>query len=491
MKNLNRRDFLKFSGLAFASTWVSCHSLRQTPPNILLCIADDWGWPHAGALGDEVVRTPAFDRLAREGVLFDHVFVSSPSCTPSRNALLTGQFHWRLGEGANLHSTLDVNIPVFPLLLEQAGYFIGHWRKLWGPGQLAAGGYTDKSPVGPEFDGFENFLQKRPQGQPFCFLLGASDPHRPYESGTGQAAGIALNQIRVPGFLPDTETVRADIADYYFEVQRFDQDCARAMELLDKSGELENTIVVMTGDNGMPFPRCKSNIYEMGVRVPLAIRWGKNVPGQRTIHDLVSLTDLAPTFLAAAGLPLPPKMTGRSLLPLLESSKSGWVDDTRRVMFFGKERHTPAQLAPSLAGYPCRAIRTDHFFYIYNFKPERWPAGVPAGASHPKNYFTDCDSSPTKSEIMAMKDDSKNRKYYEWCFGRRPQVELFDLKTDPDQLVNLAEKPEFQKIRQQLHTQLFQQLQATHDPRVIGGGEKFDTYPYRTNYALNKTPAGL
>lgn len=490
MEKLNRRNFMKTAGLGFASAWLGCYSQqkKQAPPNILLCMADDWGWPHAGALGDQVVQTPTFDRLAREGVLFDHAFVSSPSCTPSRNAILTGQFHWRLGQGANLHSTLDVNIPVYPLLLEQAGYFIGHWRKCWGPGKLEPGGYVDKYPGGPAFDGFADFLAERPAGKPFCFWLGSSDPHRSYEAGTGKAAGIDPSRIDVPGFFPDTETVRSDIADYYFEVQRFDTDCARALELLEKTGELENTIVVMTGDHGMPFPRCKSNIYDMGVRVPLAIRWGKNVPGKRTIHDLVSFTDFAPTFLEAAGVAVPAEMTGNSLLPLLQTKKSGWVDDTRRSMIFGKERHTPAQLAPSIAGYPCRGIRTDRYLYIYNFEPERWPAGVPSGSSHPMNHFSDCDRSPTKDVIMAMKDDPVNHKYYQWCFGKRPQVELFDMKADPDQLVNLADKPEFQSIRAELHQQLFQRLRETKDPRVIGGGEKFDTYPYRTDYALNKFP---
>ena len=113
---------------------------ESDPPNILFCIADDWGWPHAGVHGDPVVATPAFDRVAREGVLFEHAFVSSPSCTPSRNAILTGQYHWRLGAGANLWSWLDVEHPVYPLLLKQAGYHVGHWRQGLGPGPARAGG---------------------------------------------------------------------------------------------------------------------------------------------------------------------------------------------------------------------------------------------------------------------------------------------------------------------------------------------------------------
>ena len=152
MKNrvYDRREFIKAIGIGSLALGYSCKSRiskAQVPPNILFCIADDWGWPHGGVYGDQVVQTPAFDRIAQEGVLFDHTFVSSPSCTPSRNAILTGQYHWRLEEGANLWSTLDIKFPVFPLLLEDAGYHVGHWRKCWGPGDIKAGGYAEKYPV--------------------------------------------------------------------------------------------------------------------------------------------------------------------------------------------------------------------------------------------------------------------------------------------------------------------------------------------------------
>lgn len=141
MDRTNRRVFLQTLGLGAASMaglWDCRPSKHSARPNILFCIADDWGWPHAGAYGDQAVRTPAFDRLASEGVVFEHTYVMSPSCTPSRNSILTGQHHWRLEEGANLWSTLDVKFPVYPLLLEKAGYHVGYWRKSWGPGDLKA-----------------------------------------------------------------------------------------------------------------------------------------------------------------------------------------------------------------------------------------------------------------------------------------------------------------------------------------------------------------
>ena len=224
---MERRDFLKLFGLMATAFAVQGCAGYQKPfgngkaprPNILFCLADDWGWPHASAYGDAVVKTPTFDRLAAEGVLFDYAYVSSPSCTPCRNSILTGQYHWRLKEGANLHSTLDVSIPVFPLLLEEAGYHIGHWRKCWGPGNLKAGGYVDTHPCGTQYPkGFKQFLDDRQEGHPFCFWLGSSDPHRPYKEGSGRKAGIPVDKVSVPGFYPDVEEIRSDIADYYFEV---------------------------------------------------------------------------------------------------------------------------------------------------------------------------------------------------------------------------------------------------------------------------------
>lgn len=492
---MNRRSFLKCTGLtALAIGTQGCPALQPgnkskstRRPNILFCLADDWGWPHAGAYGDSVVKTPTFDRLAHEGVLFDHAYVSSPSCTPSRNAILTGQYHWQLKEGANLWSTLDVHIPVFPLLLKEAGYHVGWWRKCWGPGDLKVGGYTDSHPCGTQYPGgFEQFLADRPDKQPFCFWLGSSDPHRGYQKGSGRDSGIPVDKIPVPAFYPNAEEIRSDLADYYFEVQRFDTDCGNAIKLLEQIGELDNTLIVMTGDNGIPFPRCKSNIYDMGVREPMAIRWGNEVPGGRRVTDFMSFVDLAPTFLEAANIPVPEPMTGRSLLPTLLSKKQGRIDAKRDHAVFGKERHTPAQRSPSMDGYPCRGIRTDRYLYIRNFEPDRWPVGAPSNATHPMGTFTDCDDGPTKQFLVDHRDDPEIKPYYDLAFAKRPAEELYDIQQDPDQLSNLAEHKRYVKIKARLSALLTTELKATSDPRAIGGGELFDRYPYRGNYKLNK-----
>jgi arylsulfatase A-like enzyme len=447
-------------------------------PNILFCMADDWGWPHAGAYGDPVVRTPAFDRLAREGVLFEHAFVTAPSCTPCRNSILTGQWPWRLEEGANLCSTLDPGFPVFPLLLQDAGYTVGHWRKAWGPGDWKALGRT-RHPAGKEYRSLGAFLKQRPKDRPFCFWLGASDPHRPYKWQSGVRSGIDITAIRLPPDLPDHETVRKDVADYYFEVQRFDRDVAKAVKLLEDEGLLENTIVVMTGDNGMPFPRHKCTLYDSGTRAPLAIRWGKNMAGGRRLTDFVSLADLAPTFLDAAGVDIPGQMTGRSMMDLLRSDKSGRVDPSRDHVLTGRERHVQAQEKPNPGGYPMRSIRTDEYLYIYNFAPDRWPSGCPdPDLSFNGLPLADCDDSPTRTFLVQHRDDPAYRRFYDLAFAKRPAEELYDLKQDPGQLVNVAGQPGVAAAQAELHRRLFAELKATGDPRVIGGGEKFDNYPY-------------
>lgn len=448
-------------------------------PNILFCIADDWGWPHAGVYGEPVVMTPAFDRLAREGVLFENAFVTAPSCTASRNSLLTGQWHWRLGQGANLWSTLHPDHAVFPLMLKRAGYHIGHWRKAWGPGDWRALGRT-ADPAGPTFKSFPAFLEARPKDQPFCFWLGASDPHRPYQWQSGSKSGIDIQKIRLPADLPDHEIIRHDVADYYFEVQRFDRDVANALKQLAETGELDNTIVVMTGDHGMPFPRHKCQLYDSGTHVPLAIRWGNKVPKGRRVTDFVSLSDLAPTFLDAAGIAIPEQVTGQSLLQLLRSEKSGRIDQSRDHVLVGRERHGQAQEKPNSGGYPMRAIRTDRFLYIRNFEPDRWPGGCPdATLAFGGNAYGDCDGSPTKLFVIEHRNDPEYRPFYEWAFAKRPAEELYDLKRDPHQLKNVADQAPYAEAKQKLSEQLQAELKSTGDPRIIGGGKSFDEFPYR------------
>lgn len=472
--------FLRSLWLSLLACIVAAAAGADDRPNILFCIADDWGWPHASAYAnDTVVQTPAFDRVAAEGALFHHAYISSPSCTPSRNAILTGQYHWRLGPGANLWSTLDQELETFPHLLADVGYETGRWRKSWGPGKLL-GKWADRHPAGPEFKGgFGEFLAQRDPGQPFFFWLGASDPHRGYDPGTGVGSGMNLDDIKLFAHFPDSEEIRSDVADYYFEVQRFDSDVAAALALLEKIGEADNTIVVITGDHGMPFPRCKSNLYDSGARVPLAIRWPDRVAPQQVFQGFVSLTDLAPTFLAAAGLEPPSAMTGENLLPaILEGDESA----LRPYVLTGKERHVPSQRAPDMGGYPSRALRTPEFLYIRNYTPARGPNGIAdwANAAIHGVWFGDTDNGPTKTYIVENRDrDDAHRQAWEWSFGQRPAEELYDLRTDPDQLHNVAADPAYTAVLKEHAERLTHDLAMTGDPRENSDIHfDFDAPPY-------------
>jgi arylsulfatase A-like enzyme len=441
-------------------------------PNILFVIADDWSHPHAGAYGDATVRTPTFDRVAREGALFSHAFTAAPSCTPSRAALLTGQAIHRLAEGANLHGFLPERYAVYPDLLEQSGYHIGFTGKGWGPGRFEPGGRS-RNPAGPRFDSFETFLARRKPGQPFAFWFGSTDPHRPYTAGAGAASGLRAEAVQVPPFLPDTAEVRNDILDYYSEVERFDADAGRLIQELERRGELEHTIVVITSDNGMPFPRAKANVYDSGSRMPLAIRWPARIKAGTAVDGFVSHADLAPTFLEAAGIGIPKDMTGTSLLPVLSGDAAAAASRTR--VFLERERH--ANVRRGDLSYPVRAIRTSEYLYVRNYRPDRWPAGDPE-LHVAVGPYGDIDDGPSKQLLLARRTEGAVRRFFDLAMAKRPAEELYDLKKDPGQLVNVAAESGYAAARERLSRELEAWQRTTNDPRIMKDDDRWDRFPY-------------
>ena len=474
--------------LFFLGVWVLSADQR---PNILFCISDDQSYAHTGANGDPVVKTPAFDRVAKEGIRFTHAFCDAPTCGPSRSAILTGQPIWRLEEAGNIHSTLPKKFITYTEVLAQAGYAVGYTGKGWSPGRLAVGG-RDSNPAGKEFQhrrlkppfkmmrntdygaNLDDFLGEVKKDQPFCFWLGTSEPHRGYELGAGKRTGKDPAKVVVPKTFPDHPVVRSDILDYYVEVEHFDKMVARALKSLKKAGQLDNTIVVVTSDHGMPFPRAKASLHDQGSRVPLAIRWPQGIKGPgRVFSNPVNLSDLAPTFLQAAGLEVPDMMTATGLQDVIEN-KSGI---TRLAAFIAMERHDGCRKGGK--GYPSRAIRTKDYMYILNHNPERWPAGNPDREFCARYIpFGEVDSSPTKSLIMDNKDKPGFKRFYELAFAKRPAEELYHLATDPGQIKNLAGKPKYAEMQKKLSTLLKQHLVSTQDPRALGLDALWDYYPY-------------
>jgi N-sulfoglucosamine sulfohydrolase len=473
-------------------------------PNILIAIADDQSWVHTSAAGYRAVTTPAFDRVCRRGVRLTQCIAGSPGCSPSRAALLTGYHHWQLEEAGTHDSSFPKRFVTFPDRLQQAGYFVGCTGKGWGPGDWKVNG-RPRNPAGPAFDrkhatppfkgigkndytaNFADFLRSRPKGRPFCFWYGASEPHRAYEPGSGLRAGKRLEDAAVPPFLPDVPEVRSDLLDYCVEIEWFDRHLARMLDMLEKSGELNNTLVIVTGDNGMSFPRAKANLYEYGIHVPLAISWPDRVPGTRVVDDLVGFVDLTATILDAAHVDQRAidggagALVGKSLLNALTTDKQGIVDPARTTVFSGRERHASSRRGD--VGYPCRAIRTQDFLYIHNFHPERWPAGDPReftddghiGPLH--GAYRDIDSAPSLQVLVDHVDREPFAHFLQLAVGKRPADELYDIRHDPGCLKNLVDDPKHHSTLTHLREKLFDTLKKTGDPRMVGNPEIWETYP--------------
>ena len=473
---LDRRTFLQATGGAASLLYA-----QTKRPNILFVIADDWSHGHAGAYGCTWIATPNFDRVAREGVLFNNAFTSNPKCSPCRATILTGRNSWQLKEAINHFSIFPNDFPVYPDLLEKAGYFVGYTGKGWGPGDYQSTGF-EHNPAGREFQkytltppasgiapkdyarNFEYFLEQKPKDKSFCFWLGGQEPHRPYEPGSGLRAGKKLSGVVLPKYYPDNRIIRSDMLDYAVEVEWFDEHLGRAVKKLEQIGELDNTLIVVTSDHGMPFPRVKGQIYEHGFHIPLAIRWGKNITPGRTIDDFINTRDFAPTFMELAGLEPAGTMTGRSFLNILKSGKSGVVDSSRNVMLVAKERHDLGR--PHDWGYPVRAIRTGEFLYIRNYEPDRWPAG------DPETGYRNVDDGPTKEFLLSGFDE-----YYKMSFGKRPPEALYSVK-DPDCMKNLATDPKYAITKRQLRDKMEEMLRSEGDPRMLGRADFFDTIEY-------------
>ena len=490
-------------GLTLATTATVAQADDQRP-NILFIIADDASRDSFGAYGCEYIKTPAFDEIAKRGVLFTQAYACNPKCAAARACLLTGRHSWQLEEACNHNPFLSEKWKFYPYLLEEQGYHVGFTGKGWGPGDWhgarstnasdvdnPAGHPYSKQKVKPPFSGistydyaenFRDFLDANTGGAPFCFWMGVKEPHRAYQLGSWKVQGRDLSKVTVPAYFPDNETIRGDLADYAIEVEWFDQHIARAVDHLKATDKLHNTIIVVTSDHGMPFPRVKGQVYDAGFRVPFAVRWDARIQPEREVTDFITFADLAPTFLKIAGVDRHQQMTGTSFLPQLESSKGGRIDPSRNFTLLGKERHDIGRTDGDMlsVGYPVRAIRNDQFLYVRNFQPQRWPAG------NPELGLRNTDGSPTKSFLVGLSKDAPEFRFYQQSFGKRPQEELYDVIADPDCVQNLAGDQAHSQTRTELWQKLERELTAQGDPRIFGNGAIFDFYPNSSIAAQRK-----
>ena len=480
MTNWKRREFLQFMSLApvaLASLKARTGRYRpkaKTRPNFLLLMSDNHSWNHLGCYGDPVVKTPNIDAVAKQGVRFTHAFCAAPSCSPARAGMLTGQDPWRLEEGANLWGVLPAKFPLFTDMLESEGYHVGIQGKGWGPGSIKMSG-RQYNHGGRPYKSFDQFLKANKSGKPFCYWISSPDPHRPFTQGADIKSGLDPSEVEVPSYLPDNETVRGDICDYYSAVENFDKIVGQTLERLKETGQDQNTVIVICSDNGWQMPRGLANLYDFGSRIPFIISWPGEIPGDRVVEDMVNLNDLAPTFLELVGIDPPGDMTATSLTNLMFTGKSGRIDLNRDAVYTARERHALCRKLG--AGYPGRAIRTRHYLYIRNYEPDRWPAGDPP-------LFGDVDAHmlhypcPTKMYMLTHKDDPEVRPLYEKAFLKRPAEELYDLQKDPFQMYNRAGESGYRKIKKRLSRRLESYLLKTGDPRATGNKIIWDTTMY-------------
>ena len=477
-----------------------CHSSekeipRKDRPNILIAIGDDISYPHMGAYGCTWIKTPGFDRVASDGILFRNAYTPNSKSSPSRACLLTGRNSWQLEEAANHVPFFPPKFTSFIEVLGNNGYTTGYTAKGWAPGialdsagnprKLTGRAFNEKKTAPPsngisdnDYAGnFEDFLNSKDPDKPFCFWYGSQEPHRRYQYGSGMSiGGKRLSDVeKVPRFWPDDDIVRTDMLDYAFEIEHFDNHLVKMLGLLEKRGELSNTIVIVTADNGMPFPRAKGQAYDYSNHLPLAIMWGKGIknPG-RTLYDYISFIDITPTLLEVAGIDQDKSgmqpIEGRSIAPMFKSRKKGFADNSFDHVLIGRERNDVGR--PDDAGYPIRGIVREGYLFLVNFKPNRWPSG------DPETGYLDCDGSPVKTLILNIRRSRESSDYWKLNFGMRVEEELYNISSDPECLINLVPDPGYNVLKQRLRLLMVQELEKQEDPRILGNGDIFDKYPY-------------
>lgn len=472
---------------------IVCSKTEAQKPNILFVISDDQSYPHASAYGSRMVATPGFDRVAKQGVLFTNAYVTSPGCSPSRASILTGLYPWQVEEAGSHASSFSSKYTCFPDILQRAGYKIGYTGKGWAPGNWEVSG-RPYNPAGPEYNAhkltppysgiskidyaanFTQFLTERKARQPFYFWLGTNEPHRPFEDSSWLKNGYSMKQATVPGFLPQSDVIKSDLLDYATEISWFDAQLVKCMDELRRIGELDNTIIIVTADNGMSFPYAKANCTDAGIHVPMAICWGKKIRQGQVIEALVSSIDLAPTILEAAGLQAEHVLSGQSLLPLLNGNPKTYTAD---AVYAGRERHSFSRY--NNLGYPMRSVRWKQYLLIRNFHPERWPAGDPLEVAQDQSQhdaFYDIDDGPSKEYLVEHRNDTRVLAYFNAAMGaKRPEYELYDLKKDSSCMHNVVGKQNYAGTFSAMKKKLNDKLKETGDTRLGDNPEIWETYP--------------
>ena len=440
-EKLNRRSFLKMVGLAAAgigATSVGC-AKSKNQPNFIIFIGDDISWNDVGAYGHPHVKTPNVDRMAKEGITFTNAFLTTSSCSPSRCSIMTGRYPHSTG-APELHQPLPADQVVFAGLLKNAGYYTASSGK-WHLGDDAKVNFDRIEGGRPS--GCENWvkvLHERPLDKPFFMWFAAVDAHRAYEENAIPGPH-KLKDVVVPPFLPDNNETRKDLALYYDEISRMDDFMGQVFTELEKQGETENTFMLYLGDNGRPFPRCKTTLYASGIKTPFIAKWPKGIkPGILSDH-LVSSVDIAPTVLELAGLENSPTFQGTSFTPIIK----GPSHKTRDYIYAEHNWHDYQAHK--------RAVRSKKYLYIRNAFPEL-TLSPPADAVRSITY----------QKMIELHKEGKLLPEQSVCFeAPRPAEELYDVGKDPFELNNVATDPGYKNVLITMQNALDRWIMDTDD----------------------------
>jgi N-sulfoglucosamine sulfohydrolase len=433
---------LCLGGLALSA---SAAAQQQPVPNFIIFIADDVSWDDLGCYGNPVVKTPNIDRLAHEGLKFTNAFLTASSSSPSRCSIISGRYPHSNG-AAELHTPLPEDEIPFPLLLRQNKYYTaqaGKWH--FGPSVHRAfdrhtdgNGYKDGN--GGE-DNWVRFTRERPKDKPFFFWFASHDAHRVWGADTFKITHDPQKVI-IPPYFTDTPETRQDIASYYNEIARFDFHIGKVREELEKQGVLDNTVIIVMADNGRPFPRCKTRVYDSGMKTPFIVFWPAGIRNKgKTTNSLVSAVDIAPSVLDLAGIKPPGRYQGISIKPVLNNPSA----EIRNAVYSEHNWH-------DYEAYE-RMVRTKDFLYVHNARPNLTNCG-PA----------DSKQSATQASLNLLRDKGRLSPAQADIFiSPRPADELYDVNSDPEQLLNLASVPQYRDKLMELKSMLLKWQSDTGD----------------------------
>ena len=468
-----RRAFLKKCAISVSGLGLSAHLFAKpesSRPNIILIIGDDISDSDFGCYGHPSIRTPNVDNLAAGGVRFTNAYLTTSQCSPTRCSIITGRYPHNTG-APELHTDLPKGQVMFPALLKKAGYYTAAAGK-WHMGRYAESAFdkvVDSKPGGEER--WIECLEQRPKNKPFFMWFASHDAHRSW-SPDDKTQPHSPNDSVIPPYLIDTPDVRKDMAKYYDEVQRLDRYTGMVVEELKKQGVLEETLIIFMADNGRPFPRCKTRLYDSGVKTPFVVHWPAGLKHKGTVcPSLVSVIDIAPTILSVTGLKPPQTLQGVSMEPLFSDTKA-----TIRNYIFA-EHNWHGQIAHE------RMVRHGDYVYIRNAHPQL-------------TQICGLDPQCPQKELREWAEQGKlTSAQMDPLLEPRPAEELFNVIDDPHQLLNLAGDPKYYNELQDLRHIMDEWQRRTGDTVPMLEQATPDRYDRRTGTPIYKNvsrpPGGI